>query len=274
MKHWRLVYLAIPLTIFVFLGIMCVNGQKSPELCEGVGRAAAVYMTAASADDAEYEYALDRYTEGESPVPVWWDPDEDMAVEWSASYKQVAESNNEAVSGTKLANELANQQVNSLQSDTVDYNTQRVIDVGCVDYNAETVIFGWNGHRAESWEVDLFSMVFYLEFWGTSDLCCRVGADAMLRLWDSGEYGSTMGQSLSAVNYFGDRVYSTYPTVWETEYDPAGLEWCKEFCTERFQNGPEFWVMYFQLGGYHDTTWSVPVMEVDGVYFSAEKGWQ
>jgi len=245
MKHWRLVYLAIPLMILVFLGIMCVNEQKSNDLCDGIGRNSEVYMASGCADEAETaEYRLVYHTEGESPVPLWWDPDEDMAVEWEDS--------------------------NARQSDS---NTQRVIDVGCPDYNVETTIYGWNGHSMESWEMDLFSRVFYLEFWGTSDLCCRAGADAMLRLWLSGEYGSTMGASLSAVNYFGDWVYSTYPEVWTTNYDPDGLAWCREFVEERFQTGTEFWVMYFQLGGYHDTKWSVPVMEVDGVYFSAEKGW-
>ena len=72
MKHWRLVYLAIPLTRAVFLGILWHNEAKSPELCAGVGRTTEVYKASGCADEAETaEYRLVYHTEGESPVPVW-----------------------------------------------------------------------------------------------------------------------------------------------------------------------------------------------------------
>lgn len=137
-----------------------------------------------------------------------------------------------------------------------------------LDYNLNTTLWGWDGHGAEVWEIDLFAKCFYLEFWGASEPCCEAGCDAMLNLWASGLYGRTLGESLSAVNDFGAYVYSVYPNVWAANYDPDGLAWCREFCESRFYAGPKWECMYFQLYGFHDTSWTIPLYEIDGVYFS------
>lgn len=213
---------------------------------EGIGRAPAVvrYLAESRADGAERAYLLDEYAEGESPVPEWWNPGEPMSAEW--------------VDG------------NALQSDSVDYNPHPPIgiDPGGVDWNLCSTVWGWDGHGAEAWELDLLARVFYLEFWGTSIPCSEAGCDAILNLWDTGEYGRTLFEALSYYDPDYGYTYRVYPHVWETEYDADGLAWCKDFCMERFLNGPEWSAVYFQLGGYHDTDWVPPLYEMDGVYFS------
>ena len=198
---------------------------------EGIARIPAVarYLDAAE-DEAEY-HTIEEYREGDAPVPEWYNPEEPMAAEWVASCEQVT-------------------------------------DLGCPDWNLDTTLWGWDGHGAEAWEMDLFARVFYLEFWGTSIPCSEAGCDAILNLWDTGEYGRTLFEALSYYDPDYGYTYRVYPHVWETEYDADGLAWCKEFCTERFLAGPEWSAVYFQLGGYHDTDWVPPLYEMDGVYFS------
>lgn len=235
MKHWRLVYLAIPLMIFVFLGIMCVNGQKSPELCEGIGRTTEIYMVSGCADEAHTaERELDHYTEGHGEAPVWWDPDEDMAVEW------------------------VDEDMNVLRK-----------DIGCPDYNIETTIYGWDGHCMEAWEMDLFARIVYLEFNGTEPECMNAGIDSILNLWDSGYFGRTLFDTLSATAENGALVYTTYGYVWEWDYDYGVLEEIKTLCAERFINGPQYGCHFFQLYGF--PWWAVPLYEIDQVYFSTFK---
>lgn len=174
------------------------------------------------------------YREGDGPVPAWYRPDEEMSVEWE--------------------------------------ETAAVEDVGGSHPEYDSLLYGWDGHTCEKWEMDLFGMVFYMEFWGSSETCCEAGCDAMLNLWASGLYGGTLTESLSAVNDFGKYVYSVYPYVWTTNYDAEGLAWCKEFCMERFCEGPKWEAMYFQLGGFHDPRWATPLYMIDGVYFSMPRG--
>lgn len=152
--------------------------------------------------------------------------------------------------------------------------TAPVRDICAPDWNLNTSRVGWDGRLMEEWELDLFARIFYKEFWGASIPCCEAGCDAMLNLWTSGLYGATMGEVLSATNDNGYYMFSTYPTVWETVYDADGLAWCRDFCLWRFLSGPT-WVdaMYFKLWGYHDTSWSIPLYEIDGVYFSMGKEW-
>lgn len=152
--------------------------------------------------------------------------------------------------------------------------TAPVRDICAPDWNLNTSRVGWDGRLMEEWELDLFARIFYKEFWGASIPCCEAGCDAMLNLWTSGLYGATMGEVLSATNDNGYYMFSTYPTVWETVYDADGLAWCRDFCLRRFLSGPT-WVdaMYFKLWGYHDTSWSIPLYEIDGVYFSMGKEW-
>lgn len=220
---------------------------------EGIGRVPAVvrYLAESHAEDAERAWLLDEYTEGDSPVPVWWNPDEEMAAVWTAD-------------------EGCNILATNLQSDAVDYNAHPPIgiDPGGIDWNVCSTVWGWDGHGAELWELDLLARVFYLEFWGTSLPCSEAGCDAILNLWDSGKYGRTLFEALSYYDPQYGYTYRVYPHVWETKYDADGLAWCREFCEERFLNGPEWSAVYFQLGGYHDQEWVPPLYEMDGVFFS------
>lgn len=145
------------------------------------------------------------------------------------------------------------------------------ISQGGIDWNVESAIYGWDGHTMTGVELDLFARVFMLEFWGTSEACCEAGCDAILNLWDSGLYGRTMGDCLWAKNDSGKYIYSVCNYLWDWDYDPDGLEWCREFCLERFIEGPNHETMYFRLGGFHDTSWTIPLFECDKVYFSKGK---
>lgn len=239
MKHWRLIYLSIPLTVAVFAAILLANEWKNARPAQGVGRVpeAVRYTDGAEAGKAEAaEYRLDSYTEGDGPAPEWYRPDEEMAVEWVAS----------------------------------EAHPPAGIDPGGIDWNICSTVWGWDGHTAEPWELDLLARVFYLEFWGVSDPCAEAGCDAILNMWDTGWYGRTLFEALSYYDPQYGYTYRVYPRVWETKYDPDGLAWCKDFCTERFLNGPEWSAVYFQLGGYHDTDWVPPLYEMDGVYFSGK----
>lgn len=267
MKNWRLIYLTIPLTVAVFAAVLLANEWKNARPAQGVGRVPEAVRYADGAESVEEEsaeYRLDSYTEGESPVPVWWDPDEPMAAEWEASYQQVIESNKEAVSEENVITEIATQQV------THGNEIQRT-DAGCPDWAVDSTLYGWDGHTAEPWELDLFARIFYREFWQPNLTLCEAGCDAMLGLWDL--YGGTLFETLSHVNEDGSYTFSTYPGVWEIEYDPDGLAWCKAFCEERFYEGPVWPAQYFRKGQYHDWgEWSpIPAYEIDGIYFSIGK---
>ena len=202
-----------------------------PESAEAV-----VWMAPACAENEMAAYMLDTYTEGDGPAPEWWDPNEEMAVEWVAP----------------------------------EPHPPIGIDPGGVDWNVCSTVWGWDGHGAEAWELDLLARVFYLEFWGTSIPCSEAGCDAILNLWASGKYGRTLFETLSYYDPKYGYTYRVYPHVWQSDYNPEGLAWCKEFCTERFLNGPEWEAAYFQLGEYHDPDWVPPLYEIDGVYFSGK----
>jgi len=244
MKHWRLVYLTIPLTVAVFAAILWANEGKANRPAEGVGRVPQVVRYADGAEAVEEEaaeYRLDSYTEGDGPAPEWWNPGEPMAAEWTANTQTTHEE-----------------------------EIQRT-DAGCPDWNLDTTLYGWDGHQMEVWEMDLFSRIVYLEFWGTSTECVEAGIDSMLLLWDMGEYGRTMGELLSAQYAPGYYVYSPYAYVWDWTYDADGLADMRQLCEERFANGPEWCAPYFRLWYYHE--WAEPAYEIDGVYFSTGWGW-
>ena len=220
---------------------------------EGIGRAPAVtrYLGAPEAmeiDTAEREI-LETYTEGEGPAPEWYRPDEPMSAEWEESYRQVA---------SKL--------------DDAEPHPPVGIDDGGIDWNLCSTLYGWDGHTAEPWEMELYTRITYLEFWGTSPECCEAGADSILRLWDSGYYGETLGELLSARAEDGSLVYSPFAYVWEWDYDPEGLADMRTLCEDRFYNGPEWSAPFFRLNYYHD--WAVPMYEIDNVYFSTGWGWE
>jgi hypothetical protein len=198
---------------------------------------AAVWMAPACAENEMATYMLDTYTEGDGPAPEWWRPDEPMSAVWVAA----------------------------------EPHPPVGIDLGGVDWNVCTTVWGWDGHGAEAWELDLYARIVYLEFWGTSPECCEAGADSILRLWDSGYFGDTLGGVLSARAENGSLVYTTYRFVWDADYDPDGLAEMRELCESRFMNGPEWGAEFFQLYGFPE--WAVPMYEIDGVYFSTGKGW-
>lgn len=222
----------------------------------GVGRALAG-IREQEIQTAERE-RIETYTEGEGPAPEWYNPTEPMCAEWEESYGQVAETNDEAVSGDFGVFCGEAEQVRK--------------DAGCPDWNLDTTLWGWDGHTAEPWELDLLARVFYLEFWGTSLPCSEAGCDAILNLWNTGNYGRTLYDALSSYDPKYGYTYRVYPHVWETDYNAEGLEWCREFCESRFYAGPEWGATYFRLGGYHDPEWVTPAYMLDGVYFSAVKG--
>lgn len=177
--------------------------------------------------------ALTVYREGDGPAPAWYRPDEEMSAEWE--------------------------------------ETAAVEDVGGSHPEYDSLLYGWDGHTCEKWEMDLFARIFYREFWQPNLTLCEAGCDAMLGLWDL--YGGTMFETLSHVNENGSYTFSTYPGVWKIEYDPDGLAWCKAFCEERFYEGPVWPAQYFRKGQYHDWgEWSpIPAYEIDGIYFSIGK---
>lgn len=139
-----------------------------------------------------------------------------------------------------------------------------------LDYNINTTLWGWDGHGMEVWEMELFVRISCLEFWGTSPECCEAGVDSILRLWELGEYGNTIGELLMAQYAPGYYVYSPMAYVWEWDYDEQGLADMRKLCEERFYNGPVWIAPYFRLWYYHD--WAVPAYEIDGVYFSVPRG--
>ena len=229
----------IALTVFgllLWLFLSFVTGVfGAAKLDEGVGRA----TTCLRAAEREEEYenaeeeteALRRYVEGEGEAPEWYNPTEPMAVEWVAE----------------------------------DMNVLRK-DAGCPDYNVESVFCGWDGHTMESWEMDLFARIVYLEVWGCSRPCCEAVTDSILNLWDSEYFGKTLGGLLTATAEDGSLVYSPYAYVWDWDYDPDGLTEMRALCEERFYNGPQYDVSFFRLWYYHP--WAEPAYEIDGVYFS------
>lgn len=199
---------------------------------------AAVRYMAPAEEDAEF-FTIEEYREGDGPAPEWYRPDEPMAAEWEADK-------------------------NADNSRTSPGQTRT--DIGCPDWNLNTALVGWDGHTAEPWELELYTRIVYLEFWGTSRECCEAGADSILQLWDSGYFGDTLGDTLTARAEDGSLVYSPIAYVWDWDYDPGGLADMRALCEDRFYGGPEWEAPFFRLWYYHP--WAVPAYEIDGVYFS------
>lgn len=212
-----------------------------------------VWLSPVCAGEAETAVRLDSYTAGDGPAPEWWRPDEEMSAEWEADVADIF---------------VGDMNVLSKPHPPVG------ISPGGIDWNLCTDLVGWDGHRMEIWEMDLFSRIVYLEFGITSPECREAGIDAILRLWESGYYSSTMFGTLSAVAENGKPSFSTYPGVWEEEYDYEKLARFREECEERFVNGPEWTAPFFRTGHYHE--WAEPCYAFveDNVYFSTGKGWK
>lgn len=244
---------------------------------EGVGRNPAVvrYLGAREAEEIGTAVQIDTYTEGEGPAPAWWRPDEEMSAEWSASGQQVAgkltENPDHFPDAGNMVDDVTDISVGDM--DVLSKPHPPVgISPGGIDWNLCTDLVGWDGHRMEIWEMDLYARIVYLEFWGTSPECCEAGADSILRLWESGYYGPRISDTLTARAEDGSLVYSPYAYVWDWEYDPEGLADMRALCEDRFYNGPEWAAPFFRLNYYHD--WAVPMYQIDNVYFSTGKGWQ
>lgn len=140
-----------------------------------------------------------------------------------------------------------------------------IIRTDALDYT-NGVLWGWDGRYCDLWEMELFAKVMYLEFWGTSPECCEAGCDAMLRLLESGEYGDTLGELMSAEYTPGKYVYSVYPAVETTDYDEDGLNEMRTLCKERFSVGPVWIAPYFRKDHYHE--WGTPAYNLNNVFFS------
>lgn len=199
----------------------------------GVGRAEAHiggYLSPVCREEGYHSIA--EYTEGEGEPPEWYRPDEEMAVKWVAA----------------------------------EAHPPVGIDPGGVDWNIETEMVGWNGHTMTGVELDLFSRIAYLEVWGSSEECCKAVVDAILALWDSGYYGNTLFETLSAVTETGWYAFSTYPGMWSVTYDSNGLDEMRTLCMERFTNGYEYDAPFFRTDYYHP--WAVDAYHIDNVYFS------
>ena len=226
---------------------------KEDEPEDGVGRLEAKRYLKEKEYTEQTAHKVDVYTAWEGSAPAWFRPEEEMAIEWTDVTDMIV--GNKSDSGYSAE----------------DAHAPEGIDPGGIDYNICSTLWGWDGHSCEAWEMDLFSRIFYREFWQPNLMLCEAGCDAMLGLWDLN--GGTMYETLSAVDEDGRYAFSTYPAVWTTEYDADGLAWCKAYCEERFTRGPEWTAQYFRKGCYHDWgQWSpIPAYEIDGIYFSTAK---
>lgn len=144
-----------------------------------------------------------------------------------------------------------------------------IIRSDALDYT-NGVIWGWDGCYCDLWEMELFAKIMYLEFWGCSPECCEAGVDSVLRLLESGYYGKTLGEVLSAVCETGEYVYSPYAYYRDWTYNEQGLADMKALCIERFSSGPVWVAAFFRKGQYHDWgEWTpIPCYNMDNVYFS------
>ena len=274
---WVIRY-GIPAAVVILGGLIGFAGYKAARAIElrpargetlpadtptmGIGRTvdretAGVYLGDCCREDPETVHWLETYTEWEGVVPEWYRPWESMAAEWEDDNARQSDSN-----------PIQRTEVGLWPIPEVPAPREASTDAGCPDWNLDSTVWGWDGHGAEAWELDLLARVFYLEFWGTSIPCSEAGCDAILNLWDTGKYGRSLFEALSYYDPEYGYTYRVYPKVWQTDYNAEGLAWCKEFCAERFMSGPEWGAVYFQLGGYHDTDWVPPLYEMDGVFFS------
>ena len=214
--------------------------QSTSMKIDTFSRVTDTYLAERCAENEMAAYMLDEYTEGQSPVPAWWNPDEPMSAEWVAA----------------------------------EPHPPVGIDPGGIDYNICSTLYGSDGLMMEQWEMGLFARILYREFWGTSRECCIAGADSIINLWASGYYGNTLFETLSAVTETGGYAFSTYPGVWEYDYDPDGLAEMQAICEERFYGGTEYEAAFFRTNHYHGE-WAVPLFcfPEDNVYFSTGKGW-
>lgn len=208
----------------------------------GVGRAEAHiggYLSPVCREEGYHSIA--EYTEGDGEPPEWYRPGEEMAVEWVAA----------------------------------EPHPPAGISPNGIDWNICSTLYGADGLKMEQWEMGLFARILYREFWGTSRECCEAGADSIINLWASEYYGNSLFDTLSAVTETGEYAFSTFPGVWEEDYDPDGLAEMQSICEDRFYNGTEYEAAFFRTDHYHGE-WAVPCFcfTEDNVYFSTGKGWQ
>lgn len=231
------------------------DGQLKADIVnegDGVGRATAclngVLLLGGETDVPVRSTVLRVYTDGvDNPMPEWWNPGEPMAVEWYAE-DHFAEAGNMV---------------------EAEPHPPVGVDSGGIDWNIETDIHGWDGHTMTGVELDLFSRITYLEFFGTSEECMNAGIDSILNLWNSEYFGRTLFETLSATAENGALVYTTYGYAYDWDYDYTALEEIKALCLVRFVEGPKYNCCFFQLYGF--PAWAEPLFEIDSVYFSTFK---
>lgn len=259
------VFAVFGLLLWLFLAAVrylaeCAGGWYSPKKMkadtvneeDGVGRATAclngVLLLGGETDVPVRSTALRVYTEGvDNPMPEWWNPDEPMAVEWYVE-DHFAETGNMV---------------------EAEPHPPVGISQGGIDWNVESAIYGWDGHMMTGVELDLFSRITYLEFWGASKECMNAGIDSILNLWSSEYFGRTLFETLSATAENGALVYTTYGYAYDWDYDYIVLEEIKSLCLGRFIEGPRYNCCFFQL--YEFPAWAEPLFEIDSVYFSTFK---
>ena len=259
------------LLLWAFLWVL-VNGFKEigdalklradtvSEDC-GVGRATAslngVLLLGGETDEPERNTALRVYTEGvDNPLPEWWDPDGAILM-WEDHFGE----------GNKMVDDdLFTEAGNMVEAEP---HPPAGISQGGIDWNVESAIYGWDGHMMTGVELDLFSRITYLEFWGASKECMNAGIDSILNLWSSEYFGRTLFETLSATAENGAFVYTTYGYAYDWDYDYTALKEIKALCLKRFVEGPRYNCCFFQLYGF--PAWAEPLYAIDSVYFSTFK---
>ena len=118
----------------------------------GIGRLelSDIQMFAAGTENDTKEtslYEFEIYKEGDSPVPLWYRPEEAMSAVWEDS---------DEVSETVGVGSKASPCVASNAAPAAP-----VKDIGSPVWTLNTSLVGWDGRMMEEWELTLFSMIFY-----------------------------------------------------------------------------------------------------------------
>ena len=227
-------------------------------------------------ENEEERHTILTWSEEDTPLPEWWDPDAADVV-WInpefAGDTNVADKNVGNIESDLFGedNKMVVEDDHFTDSGNMVAHPPEGIDPGGIDWNICTELVGWNGHRMEIWEMDMFARIAYLEFRSCGQECREAGVDAILRLWESEYYSKTISGTLSAKTESGAWAYSTYPGMWEESYDPDLLAEMKEICENRFFNGPVWTAPFFRLDYFHD--WAKPCYQIENVCFSTGWGW-
>jgi hypothetical protein len=246
MKHWRLVYLTIPLTVAVFAAILLANEWKSARPAQGVGRVPEVvrYESAVVETAAQTAPAYDEYVEGEGDAPEWWKPEEPMAAEWEDSNARQSESN--AIQRT---------------------------DAGCPDWNVDSTLINANGAMAERWEIEEAIRLMMLEAGSEGEddlrehcavLCKQLEYAQAVGGYD--DWGTTMYGVIHSHGYL-----ESYPRLWTEDAVPT--ERVREVFMDVWNNGyaTDFRVQSYRTDYFAE--WAIPAYQIGDTYYSINP-WQ